>query len=106
MLAAPDLALASAVSRSAAGGDLDDAGVPVFATVAEALDGVDVLIDYTSATAVKANTLAAIEAGVHVVIGSSGLTADDFAEIEAAARARSVGVVASGQLLPLLRPYG
>ena len=30
----------------------------------EALDGVDVLIDYTSATAVKANTLAAIEAGV------------------------------------------
>ena len=77
MLAAPDLALASAVSRSAAGGELDEApGVPVYATVAEALDGVDVLIDYTSATAVKANTLAAIEAGVHVVIGSSGLTAD------------------------------
>ena len=64
--------------------------------MAEALDGVDVLIDYTSATAVKANTLAAIEAGVHVVIGSSGLTADDFEEIEAAARERSVGVVASG----------
>src|SRR6188768_1835006 len=76
VLEAPDLALTSAVSRSAAGGDLD--GVPVFATVAEALDGVDVLIDYTSATAVKANTLAAIAAGVHVVIGSSGLTADDF----------------------------
>ena len=36
----------------------------VHATVAEALDGVDVLIDFTSATAVKANTLAAIEAGV------------------------------------------
>ena len=31
-----------------------------------------------------------------VVIGSSGLTADDFAEIDAAARARSLGVVASG----------
>ena len=30
------------------------------------------------------------------VIGSSGLTAGDFAEIDAAARARSVGVVASG----------
>ena len=62
----------------------------------EALDGVDVLIDYTSATAVKANTLAAIEAGVGVVIGSSGLTGDDFEEIDAAARERSVGVVASG----------
>ena len=62
----------------------------------EALDGVDVLVDYTSATAVKPNTLAAIEAGVAVVIGSSGLTAADFAEIDAAARERSVGVVASG----------
>lgn len=89
--------LRSAVSRSAAGRDLEEApGVPVHATVAEALDGVDVLIDFTSATAVKGNTLAAIEAGVHVVIGSSGLTAEDFGEIEAAARERPVGVVASG----------
>ena len=40
--------------------------------------------------------MAAIEAGVGVVIGSSGLTAADFAEIDAAARERSVGVVASG----------
>ncbi len=64
--------------------------------VREALDGVDVLVDYTSATAVKANTLAAIEAGVAVVIGSSGLTAADFDEIDAAARERSVGVIASG----------
>ena len=94
VLDAPDLTLRSAVSRSAAGSEVG--GVPVYRTVAEALDGVDVLIDYTSATAVKANVLAGIEAGVAVVIGSSGLTADDFAEIEAAARARSVGVIASG----------
>ena len=99
---AADLALASAVSRSAAGRDLGEAlggdalGVPIHASVREALDGVDVLIDYTSATAVKANTLAAIDAGVGVVIGSSGLTAEDFGEIDWAARERSVGVVASG----------
>jgi 4-hydroxy-tetrahydrodipicolinate reductase len=99
---APDVSLRSAVSRSASGRDLGEAlggealGVPVYGSVAEALDGVDVLVDYTSATAVKANTLAAIEAGVAVVIGSSGLTADDFREIDAAARERSVGVVASG----------
>jgi 4-hydroxy-tetrahydrodipicolinate reductase len=68
----------------------------VHGTVDEAVDDTDVLIDYTSATAVKANTLAAIEAGVAVVIGSSGLTATDFAEIDSAARERSVGVVASG----------
>jgi 4-hydroxy-tetrahydrodipicolinate reductase len=102
VLDAPDLSLRSAVSRSAAGRDLGEAlggdalGVPVFGTVSEALDGIDVLVDYTSATAVKANVMAAIDAGVGVVIGSSGLTAGDFAEIDAAARARSVGVVASG----------
>jgi 4-hydroxy-tetrahydrodipicolinate reductase len=102
VLDAPDLALASAVSRSASGRDVGEAlggealGVPVHGSVREALDGVDVLIDYTSATAVKPNTLAAIEAGVAVVIGSSGLTATDFAEIDAAARERLVGVVASG----------
>ena len=102
VLDAPDLTLRSAVGRSAAGRDLGEAlggaplGVPVHATVADALDGIDVLVDYTSATAVKPNVLAAIEAGVAVVVGSSGLTADDFAEIDAAARARHTGVVAAG----------
>jgi 4-hydroxy-tetrahydrodipicolinate reductase len=102
VLAAPDLELVSAVGRSAAGRDLGDAlggetlGVPVHASVGEALEGIDVLVDYTSATAVKANVLAAIEAGVAAVIGTSGLTADDFAEIDSAARERSIGVVASG----------
>jgi 4-hydroxy-tetrahydrodipicolinate reductase len=99
---APDLTLRSAVARSAAGRDLGEAlggealGVPVHATAGEALDGVDVLVDYTSATAVKTNVMAAIDAGVAVVIASSGLTAADFDEIDAAARDRSIGVVASG----------
>jgi 4-hydroxy-tetrahydrodipicolinate reductase len=61
---APDLSLRSAVSRSAAGSDLGEAlggealGVAVYATVPDALDGVDVLIDDTPVTAVKDNTLA------------------------------------------------
>jgi 4-hydroxy-tetrahydrodipicolinate reductase len=102
VLEAPDLTLGSAVSRSAGGRDLGEAlggealGVPTYGSVRDALDGIDVLVDYTSPTAVKANTLAAIDAGVAVVIGTSGLTAADFAEIDAAARERSVGVVASG----------
>src|SRR3954453_10863878 len=91
---APDLELRSAVSRSAAGQELD--GTPVHGSVAEALDGVDVLVDYTAVSIVKGNTIAAIEAGTGVVTGTSGLTAEDFAEIEAAARERSVGVIASG----------
>jgi 4-hydroxy-tetrahydrodipicolinate reductase len=102
VLDAPDLTLRSAVSRSAAGGDLGEAhggealGVPVYATVREALDGVDVLVDFTSVTVVKGNALAAIEAGVSVVIGTSGLTASDFDDLDVAAREHSVGVVASG----------
>jgi 4-hydroxy-tetrahydrodipicolinate reductase len=57
---------------------------------------VDVLVDYTSAAAVKENVLTAVRAGVHVVIGSSGLTSDDYAELDRLARDRGVGVVAAG----------
>jgi 4-hydroxy-tetrahydrodipicolinate reductase len=99
---APDLELVSAVARSAAGRDVGEAlggeplGIPVHGSVAEAVEGVDVLVDYTSASAVKGNTVAAVEAGVSVVIGSSGLTSADYEEIDELARERSVGVVASG----------
>ena len=102
VLDAPDLELVSAVSRSAAGRDLGEVlggrahGVPVYASVEDALEAVDILVDYTSAAAVRANTLAAIESGVGVVIGSSGLTASNFAEIDSTARRRSVGIVESG----------
>ncbi|MPZ95199.1 MAG: 4-hydroxy-tetrahydrodipicolinate reductase [Propionibacteriales bacterium] len=102
LIEATDLDLTSAVSRSAAGHDLGEAwgvepnGVPVFGAVAEALDGVDVVVDYTAHDAVRANVLAAIERGVGVVIGSSGLAASDFADLDGAAREVEVGVVAAG----------
>jgi 4-hydroxy-tetrahydrodipicolinate reductase len=94
VLTADDLELRSGVARSAAGGEAG--GAPIFATVAEALDGVDVLIDFTSHEVVKGHALTAIEHGVAVVIGTSGLTAAEFEEIDAAARERGVGVVAAG----------
>ena len=102
VLAAQDLELRAAVARSAAGQDLGAAlgreplGVRVHGAVEDALDGVDVLIDYTSHDVVKANTLAAVRRGAGVVIGTSGLTAADFEEIDAAARERGVGVIAAG----------
>ncbi len=102
VLAADDLELRSAVARATAGEDLGTAlgrerlGVQVHGDVAAALDGVDVLIDYTSHDAVLPNTLAAIAGGVGVVIGSSGLTAADFEEIDAAAREHGAGVIAAG----------
>ena len=86
---AEDLELVSGVSRS------DPAS---YSSVAEALDAVeaDVLVDYTHASAVKDNVLAALERGVCAVIGSSGLTSADYDEIEAQARERQVGVIAAG----------
>lgn len=101
---ADDLALTGAVSRSSAGRDLGDVlgeaglGVVVRGSVEAALDAApaDVLVDYTKADAVKANVLAAIRRGVHVVVGSSGLTDADYAEIDRAARDNGVGVIAAG----------
>ena len=101
-LAAPDISLKSAIARRSAGQDLGAAlgreplGVPVHASVEEALEGVDVLVEFTSHTHAKGIALAAIERGVAVVIGSSGLTADDFREVDDAARAAGVGAVAAG----------
>ncbi len=102
VLAASDLDLRSTLARETVGKDLGEAwgsepiGVQVLANLGDALDGVDVLVDYTSHVAAREHALAAVAAGVHVVIGSSGLTADDFAEIDASARTAGVGVVAAG----------
>jgi 4-hydroxy-tetrahydrodipicolinate reductase len=87
--AADDLALVAGVSRS---------DPTSHSSVAEALDAVeaDALVDYTHAAVTKANTLAAIERGVAVVVGSSGMSAEDYDEVDAAARAKGVGVIAAG----------
>jgi 4-hydroxy-tetrahydrodipicolinate reductase len=102
VLDADDLTLSGAVARSAAGSDIGTAlggepvGVVVQAVVPGAVSDCDVLIDYTSHLVVRENTLAAIEHGVAVVIGTSGLTGDQLDEIDRAARARGVGVIAAG----------
>jgi len=102
ILASDDLELHSAVGRSAAGRDLGEAwgaaplGILVSRDLLEALSGADVLVDYTSVEAAKGHALAAIGSGVNVVIGTSGLTASDFEDLDAAARSAGVGVVAAG----------
>ena len=100
---ADDLTLSSGVSRSAAGQSLAAAAGStssgfVYATVAEALESAqaDVLIDYTSVAAVKNNVWTAVAAGVHTVIGSSGLTSADYEDLDRLARDRDVGVIAAG----------
>jgi 4-hydroxy-tetrahydrodipicolinate reductase len=101
-LAAPDITLRSAIARSSAGQDLgtslgrEPMAVAVHGNVDDALDGVDVLVEFTSHADAKAIALAAIEQGVAVVIGSSGLTADDYQEVDSQARVAGVGAVAAG----------
>lgn len=86
---ADDLELVGGVSRS------DPAS---FSSVAEALDraAADVLVDFTHASTVRSNVLAALERHVHVVVGSSGLSAADYDEIDGLARENGVGVIAAG----------
>lgn len=101
--AADDLNLVGAVSRTFQGRSLKDAlgesdvDLTISGSVEEALAApTDVMVDYTKADAVKANVLTAIRKGVHVVIGSSGLTGEDFEEINRAALEHQVGVIAAG----------
>ncbi len=98
-----DLSLVSAYSRSHGGENLGellgiaDMATPVLGTVEETLQlAADVVVEYTAPSIAKANVLAAIAAGRHVVIGTSGLTGADFAEIAAAAEKQAVGVLAAG----------
>src|SRR6185503_3024836 len=93
IVAASDLKLVAAVSRKAAGRDAGEAagaaplGVTVAATLAEALaTPSDVLVDYTKPDIVGRNVHEAIAAGRHVVVGTSGLGADEYAVIDKAAR--------------------
>jgi 4-hydroxy-tetrahydrodipicolinate reductase len=69
----------------------------------------DVLVDFTSPESVKQRTLEALAAGVRVVIGTSGLTTADYADIERTAVANRLGVIAAGNFsltAALAKPSG
>jgi 4-hydroxy-tetrahydrodipicolinate reductase len=55
-----------------------------------------VFVEYTKPDTAKANVLAALDRGAHVVVGTSGLTEADFTEIDAVARRQGRGVLACG----------
>jgi 4-hydroxy-tetrahydrodipicolinate reductase len=100
---AEDIRLVAAVSRTHAGRALGDVlgeprlASPVYATAAEALaHPCDVFVEYTKPDTAKANVLAALGRGAHVVVGTSGLTEADYAEIDGEARVRGRGVLAVG----------
>ena len=98
-----DLTLVAAVSRKHAGRGLGEVlgeprlVCPVYASAAAALvNPCDVFVEYTKPDSAKTNILAALERGAHVVVGTSGLTDDDFAAIDIVARRQQRGVLACG----------
>ncbi len=103
VLAANDLRLTGAVARASAGQDvgtvlgLSAAGLKIASSFEEAIrQPCDVLIDYTKPDSVKARVLYALNNKIRVVVGTSGLTANDYKEIDEAARMNNVGAVAAG----------
>jgi 4-hydroxy-tetrahydrodipicolinate reductase len=100
---ADDMELVAGVSRQHAGKPLGDViGEPrlravLSATAADALSTkCDVFVEYTKPAVALSNVRAAIERGVHVVIGTSGLNDQDFEQIDDLARRHNVGVLAAG----------
>ena len=95
-----DLLLTAAVARSAScetvGEALDcDCDVKIRPSVSDALarDKFDVLVDYTSAACAFDNVRMALESGIHVVVGSSGITAEQFESLDALACRQRVGAL-------------
>ena len=98
-----DLRLVGAIARASAGRNLGEVlneprlDCAVHATAAEALrTDADVFVEYTKPDSAKANILAALAAGCHVVVGTSGLADADYAEIDFVARERERAVLACG----------
>lgn len=99
-----DMQLVGALSRTRQGEsltkilDLNGNDIPVFGNIEDALEKTDfdVLVEYTKPGIAKHNILSSLRQNKKVVIGTSGLTADDYAEIEATAIENSTSVLAVG----------
>ncbi|MCL4323007.1 MAG: 4-hydroxy-tetrahydrodipicolinate reductase [Candidatus Thermoplasmatota archaeon] len=103
VLGSKDMNLTGAISRTYSGTKVKDffecyrTGLKFSSSVNDALMAeTDVLIDYTSPEAVKSNVLYALKHGVSVVVGTSGLTDEDYADIDHMAKAQRLGVFAAG----------
>src|SRR5437764_6457308 len=103
ILSSDEFELTGAIARRHAGRDAGELlglpvnGVVVAGTLEEALARpADVMVDFTSPDSVKQRTLEALASGVRVVIGTSGLTAADYADIERTATENCLGVIAAG----------
>ena len=103
ILASSEFQLVGAIARRHVGRDIGEAlghgrvDLNIVASLEEALAiPTDVLVDYTGPDTVKDRILAALDKGVRVIIGTSGLTASDYVDIAQRAEAQELGVIAAG----------
>ncbi|HEU4746704.1 MAG TPA: 4-hydroxy-tetrahydrodipicolinate reductase [Anaerolineales bacterium] len=100
---AEDMELVAAISRSHAGESLgkaiglEELTAPVFGNAEDALKTrPDVFVEYTKPDAAKSHILSALKHAAHVVVGTSGLSNEDYEEIDGLAREVNRGVLAVG----------
>lgn len=99
VLAEPDLELAAAIDRSSAGMDAgrlvgsDECGVTVTNDMELALveSKPDVIVEFTNPQSVFQNALLAIKHKVRPVIGTTGLTTDQIAELDRLCKEQNIG---------------
>lgn len=103
IIASEGFRLTGAVARRNSGVDIGTVlgtsplGVAIASNLEDALrEPADVVIDFTAPDVVKQHAITALEHGVRVVIGTSGLTAKDLEEIAAFATAKGLGVISAG----------
>ncbi len=98
---ADDMQLVAAVDPGAIDEDAGERagigriGVPIVGDLATVFEVANptVLVDFTRPDTVKQNVLLAVERGLHAVVGTTGLSQDDWAEIDQLAREKNVGVL-------------
>jgi 4-hydroxy-tetrahydrodipicolinate reductase len=100
---APDMELIAGISRSQSGKVLGEVlgieglDTPIFGTAIDALGSQpEVFVEYTKPDVAKINIISALKGGAHVVVGTSGLSEDDYREIDEVANEVQRGVLAVG----------
>jgi 4-hydroxy-tetrahydrodipicolinate reductase len=96
--------LVGALSRKHAGEDLaailnlENLKIPIYDDIDQALSDIefDVMVDYTRPDIGKKNIIAALKKGKRVVVGTSGLTSEDYEEINKIAIENKSSVLAAG----------
>lgn len=99
-----NMLLVGALSRKHSGQDLSELlglgenPIPIYNDIQSAISEVDfdVLVEYTKPTIAKKNILTALNVSKKVIVGTSGLSEDDYREIESCALNKGTSVLAVG----------